>query len=140
VDVVFNKKKEAGSIIENMLVALVGMVLTTAFLVIIFGAFASISDKWRMNQVAREYMLLMETEGYLTAEDKVELIKELEACGLYNISLSGTTVSEVGYGNRIYLKISGTYDNNVLRFAGGISKVTTSPSAYSIERRSTAKQ
>ena len=135
-----NKKKEAGSIIENMLVALVGMVLTTAFLVIIFGAFASISDKWRMNQVAREYMLLMETEGYLTAEDKAELIKELEACGLYNISLSGTTVSEVGYGNRIYLKISGTYDNNVLRFAGGISKVTTSPSAYSIERRSTAKQ
>ena len=135
-----NKKKEAGSIIENMLVALVGMVLTTAFLVIIFGAFASISDKWRMNQVAREYMLLMETEGYLTAEDKTELIKELEACGLYNISLSGTTVSEVGYGNRIYLKISGTYDNNVLRFAGGISKVTTSPSAYSIERRSTAKQ
>lgn len=136
----FNKKKEAGSIIENMLVALVGMVLTTAFLVIIFGAFASISDKWRMNQVAREYMLLMETEGYLTAEDKEELIKELEECGLYNISLSGTTVSEVGYGNRIYLKISGTYDNNVLRFAGGISKVTTSPSAYSIERRSTAKQ
>ena len=120
-----NKKKEAGSIIENMLVALVGMVLTTAFLVIIFGAFASISDKWRMNQVAREYMLLMETEGYLTAEDKAELIKELEECGLYNISLSGTTVSEVGYGNRIYLKISGTYDNNVLRFAGGISKVTT---------------
>ena len=135
-----NKKKEAGSIIENMLVALVGMVLTTAFLVIIFGAFASISDKWRMNQVAREYMLLMETEGYLTEEDKTELIKELEECGLYNISLSGTTVSEVGYGNRIYLKINGTYDNNVLRFAGGISKVATSPSVYSIERRSTAKQ
>ena len=49
------KKKEAGSIIENMFVALLGIVMTTAFLVIVFGAFASISDKWHMNQVARVY-------------------------------------------------------------------------------------
>ena len=68
------KKKEAGSIIENMLVALIGIVMTTAFLVIIFGAFASISDKWNMNQVAREYLLIMETEGYLTATDKANSI------------------------------------------------------------------
>lgn len=134
------KKKEAGSIIENMLVALIGIVMTTAFLVIIFGAFASISDKWHMNQVAREYLLIMETEGYLTAADKANLIDELEECGLYNISLSGTTMSEVGYGERIYLKISGTYDNNILRFAGGISKVTESPTAVTIQRQSTAKQ
>ncbi len=134
------KKKEASSIIENMFVALLGMVMTTAFLVIVFGAFASISDKWQMNQVAREYLLIMETEGYLTAADKAELIKELEECGLYNISLSGTTVNEVGYGERIYLNISGTYDNNVLRFASGISKVTKSPTTVTIQRQSTAKQ
>lgn len=136
----FGKKKEAGSVIENMLVALTGIVMITAFLVIVFGAFASISDKWHMNQVAREYLLIMETEGYLTASDKADLIEELEECGLYNISLSGTTMSEVGYGERIYLQISGTYDNNVLRFASGISKVTESPMAITIERQSTAKQ
>lgn len=134
------KKKEAGSIIENMLVSLLGIVMVTAFLVIIFGAFASISDKWHMNQVAREYLLIMETEGYLTNADKIDLIEELEACGLYDISLSGTTTSEVGYGERIYLKISGTYDNNVLRFTGGFSKVTESPTAVTIHRQSTAKQ
>ena len=71
------EKKEAGSIIENMLVALIGMVMTTAFLVIIFGAFSSISDKWHMRQVAREYLLIMETEGYLTASDQVSLKEEL---------------------------------------------------------------
>lgn len=134
------KKKEAGSVIENMLVALTGIVMITAFLVIVFGAFASISDKWHMNQVAREYLLIMETEGYLTDADKANMIGELEECGLYNISLSGTTMSEVGYGERIYLKISGTYDNNVLRFTGGFSKVTESPMAITIERQSTAKQ
>ena len=67
-------------------------------------------------------------------------VKELEDCGLYNISLSGTTVNEVGYGERIYLNISGTYDNNVLRFASGISKVTKSPTTVTIQRQSTAKQ
>lgn len=134
------KKKEGGSVIENMLVALLGIVMTTAFLVIIFGAFASISDKWHMNQVAREYLLIMETEGYLTAEDMTSLEEELKDCGLYNISFSGTTTSEVGYGERVYLKISGTYDNNILRFAGGISKVTKSPCSVSINRQTTAKQ
>jgi len=134
------EKKEAGSIIENMLVALIGMVMTTAFLVIIFGAFSSISDKWHMRQVAREYLLIMETEGYLTASDQVSLKEELESCGLYNISFSGTTTSEVGYGERVYLKIRGTYDNNILAFAGGISKVTASPTTVTIERQTTAKQ
>ena len=134
------EKKEAGSIIENMLVALIGMVMTTAFLVIIFGAFSSISDKWHMRQVAREYLLIMETEGYLTASDQVALKEELESCGLYNISFSGTTTSEVGYGERVYLKIRGTYDNNILAFAGGISKVTASPTTVTIERQTTAKQ
>ena len=134
------KKKEAGSVIENMLVTLIGIVMTTAFLVIIFGAFSSISDKWHMRQVAREYLLIMETEGYLPASDQASLKAELAECGLYNISLSGTTTSEVGYGERVYLKIKGTYDNNILAFAGGISKVASSPTTVTIERQTTAKQ
>ena len=135
-----NKKKEASGVIENMLVSLIGIVMTTAFLVIIFGAFSSISDKWHMRQIAREYLLIMETEGYLPGADQVALKEELAECGLYNISLSGTTTSEVGYGDRVYLKISGTYDNNILAFAGGISKVTTSPTTITIHRQTTAKQ
>lgn len=39
------KKKKANGVIENMLVALIGIVMVTAFLVIIFGAFSGISDK-----------------------------------------------------------------------------------------------
>lgn len=135
----FKKKKDA-SVIENMLVALIGMVMMTAFLVIIFGAFASISDKWAMRQAAREYLLIMETDGYLSATDQSNLIKELEDCGLYNISLSGTTTREVEYGDRIYLSISGTYDDNVLAFAGGISKVMEHPTSITIKRQTTAKQ
>lgn len=134
------KKKKKASMIENMLVMMINMVVMCAFLVIIFGAFSGISDKWGMRQTAREYMLIMETEGYLPAVDQTALIAELESYGLYNISLSGTTMREVNYGDRIYLKISGTYNENVLAFAGGISRVSNHPVTITINRQTTAKQ
>lgn len=134
------KKKKQASMIENMLVMMIIMVVMCAFLVIIFGAFSGISDKWGMRQTAREYMLIMETEGYLPAADQTALIAELESYGLYNISLSGTTMREVNYGDRIYLKISGTYNENVLAFAGGISRVSDHPVTITINRQTTAKQ
>lgn len=134
------KKKEASGVVENMLVALIGIVMGTAFLVIIFGAFSGISDKWAMRQTAREYLLIMETEGYLKPADQSALIADLESEGLYNISISGTTTREVNYGDRIYLKITGTYDDNILAFAGGISKVASHPTTIIINRTSTAKQ
>ena len=85
-------------------------------------------------------MLIMETEGYLKPSDQAALKAELESYGLYNISFSGTTTREVNYGDRIYLCISGTYDDNVLAFAGAISKYTTHPSYITIRRQTTAKQ
>ena len=89
-----------------MLVAMVSLIMVCAFLVIIFGAFAGISDKWSMRQAyQREYLLIMETEGYLKPEDAADLVAELNSYGLTNVSLSGTTMSEVDYGERIYLKL-----------------------------------
>lgn len=134
------KKKKEASVMENMLVMMLEMIVVCAFLVIIFGAFSGISDKWGMRQVAREYMLIMETEGYLKPTDEANLVTELESYGLYNISLSGTTRSEVDYGSRIYLNINGTYNDNILAFAGGISRYTEHPTSITINRQTTAKQ
>lgn len=134
------KKKRKASVLENTLVMFVNLILVCAFLVIVFGAFSGVSDKWGMRQVAREYMLIMETEGYLNATDQATLKAELESYGLYNINFSGTTTREVDYGKRIYLCISGTYDDNILSFAGAISKYTTNPSQITINRQTTAKQ
>ena len=134
------KKKRKASVLENTLVMFVNLILVCAFLVIVFGAFSGVSDKWGMRQTAREYMLIMETEGYLNATDQAALKAELESYGLYNISFSGTTTREVDYGERIYLSISGTYDDNILSFAGAISKYTTNPSQITIKRQTTAKQ
>ena len=133
-------KKKKASVIENMLVSLISMVMVCAFLVIVFGAFSSINDKWSMRQAARETLLIMETEGYLKPEDEQALIRELQGYGLYNINLTGTTKTEVDYGERIYLKITGTYDDNILAFAGGISKVASHPTTITIHRQTKAKQ
>jgi hypothetical protein len=136
----FIKRKKKGAIMENMLVMLLELIVVCAFMVIIFGAFSGISNKWGMRQAAREYLLIMEIEGYLNSSDQANLKAELESYGLYNVSLGGTTTREVNYGDRIYLCISGTYDDNILVFAGGISKYTTHPSRITINRQSTAKQ
>ena len=134
------RRKAKAAIVENMLVALISLVTMCAFLVIIFGAFSGIADKWSQRQIAREYLLLMETEGYLTLGDELKMLDELSDKGLYDISLTGTTLHEVNYGDTIYLKIKGTYDDNILSFAGGISGVAKHPTEITIERQSTAKQ
>jgi len=123
-----------------MLVALLGLVITTALLTIIICVFAGISDKWSMKQQARETLLVMETEGYLKPDEQSKLVSSLEDKGLTNISLNGTTLSEVGYGNDITLSIKGVYQNKRLAFMGGISKITTSSSDVEIRLSSTAKQ
>ena len=76
------KKKRKASVLENTLVMFVNLILVCAFLVIVFGAFSGVSDKWGMRQTAREYMLIMETEGYLNAADQAALKAELESYGL----------------------------------------------------------
>lgn len=133
-------KKKKGAVMENMMVMFINLILVCAFMVIIFGAFSGISARWGMRQAAREHMLLMETQGYLKSSDQASLKSELESCGLKNISFSGTTTSAVAYGERIYLNISGTYDDNILSFAGAISKYTTRESQITIKLQSTAKQ
>lgn len=132
-------KKDA-SITENMIVALLGIVITTALLTIIISLFANISDKWSIRQEARETMLVMETEGYLTADEQKRLLSSLEDLGLSNISLDGTTMSEVGYGSDIFLNIKGTYDNKRLVLVGGVSKIVNKGSEVKISLSSTAKQ
>lgn len=66
----FIKKKKPASMLENMIVMMMNIVLLCALLVIIFGAFSGISDRWGQRQAVRETLLIMETEGYLKPADK----------------------------------------------------------------------
>lgn len=78
-------------------------------LILLSGRFSEIiRNRERINQIARAYLLEMETLGYLPSEEKMQLQNSLEECGLTNISFSGTTLSAAEYGDIIRLAVSGT--------------------------------
>lgn len=89
------------------------LLLMTILLVSYIDSVRLINDKAEINQIARKYILRMETEGVLTEMDRLALNKELAEVGVSDISLEGTTMVRVGYGEAITLhirgKLGGTY-------------------------------
>ena len=109
-DLIWNKtatEKNDGSVGDVMPMCI--FVICIAFVMISFAdCVRLINVKASVSQVSRQYILKMETYGYLTEGDRDNLIDSLAEAGLTNISLAGTDMSEVGYGNEIKLYISGS--------------------------------
>ncbi|MCM1191536.1 MAG: hypothetical protein NC123_09285 [Butyrivibrio sp.] len=99
-------KKEKGSI-GDLLAACICMVLMTLLLVSYMDSVRLVDEKTEINQIARKYILRMETVGMLTESDRRLIERELEAAGASEVSLEGTTFERVGYGEEIVLKIRG---------------------------------
>lgn len=64
-------------------------------------------QKDEMGQLARKYILKMETTGFLSTEDMLLLTQELEEVGVTEVQYGGTTVNAVPYGEEITLQIQG---------------------------------
>lgn len=99
-------KKEAGNI-GDLMAACICMLLMTVLLIAYMDSVRLLDEKTEINQIARKYILRMETVGMLTESDRLLLSKELEAAGASDISLEGTTLERVGYGEEVVLKIRG---------------------------------
>lgn len=104
------RKKERGNIGE-MLSAMVCILAMLSILMCFFGSMEILQTKARVSQLARQYALRMECSGYLEKEREEALKRELEELGVSEISLDGTTLSPVGYGERITLNIKGRIGN-----------------------------
>ncbi|MBP5555508.1 MAG: hypothetical protein J6X94_11650 [Lachnospiraceae bacterium] len=99
-------KKNDGSVGDLMPMGI--FVICIAFVMISFANLVRlINVKASVSQVSRQYILKMETCGYLTEGDRAGLMDSLAGTGLKDISLAGTDMTEVGYGNEIKLYISG---------------------------------
>lgn len=100
------RKKESGNIGELLTIGLCVLALT----VVMSGYLENvqlIGKKAAVGQLARGYLLKMETVGCLEEPDRVRLTAELEALGLTQIDYEGSTLEPAGYGNRIILQIHG---------------------------------
>lgn len=96
------KKKEASSTYLTVWVS----VMAVFILIMLNVNTATNINRFRIvNQIGREYLLRMESDGYLTPEDRTDLETELDALGYVNNITISAPLSEVAYGQQITLKI-----------------------------------
>lgn len=97
--------------------------------------------KLEISQVSRRYILTMETQGYLTEQNKQNLLMELGALGMQGIDISGTTLQPVPYGETILLKLKGTIGTRTIEGVEGVWNAGFISKRFTVEesRMSTAK-
>ncbi len=110
-------RKDKG-MLEHFLPAMVIIVLLAVLWTGTMICAANIERSSDIQLAARSCLLRMETEGYLTEENKTQLLADLQALNVTGIDLTGTTLTDVGYGNQIRLVIHGSVKLNDLNFKG----------------------
>lgn len=124
----------------NLFPPLLTIVALAVMLVFFTGWMANLSARDYVYQLSRRYILQMETEGFLSSTMESSLRADLADAGMSNISLSGTTTSEVEYGNVIFLRITGDLDINSYSTTGFLRLVRNDATILlNIELASTAK-
>lgn len=107
------KVRERGNV-ANILITGIFMLTMTVLMMRFLDEMQLIQQKVQVNQLARRFILRMETTGGLLLRDREDLEQELAGMGVTAIDLSGTTFEPSGYGARIVLQIrgrlGGTYD------------------------------
>ncbi|MBE5936526.1 MAG: hypothetical protein E7265_00675 [Lachnospiraceae bacterium] len=101
----FFKTRKEGSIFK-MFPILLGISAITVLALMFFGFMKDMDVREQASFVAREYMLKMESIGYLDNYNCNMLINDLQEIGVENINLTGSTIQDVGYGNEIVLVIN----------------------------------
>lgn len=112
------KKKKGAAIVPDLII--IFMILSIAFAISItfLNVGKATIGATRIESVANEYLMRMESKGYLTSQDEIDLKQELKGIGVENIDLTGTTRADIGYAKTIYLKIKGDYKIKVLDMEG----------------------
>lgn len=111
-------RKRKGNIVDilsSLLLLITSFIIVMAYLTCI----QMITIKADADQIARRYILDMETTGYLSDASRTQMIQELEELSAADIDLSGTTFADAGYGNPVYLSIKCHIQGKNLDMASG---------------------
>lgn len=96
-------------------IAIFSIIVLAVGLLDVYGELVKRND---IARVYRKYLLEMERDGYLTDAKETLMKNELTACGLYNIDITGTSKTAVGYGNMVRLVIKGDFKVDEFAFVG----------------------
>lgn len=157
------KRKKARGMLDDFLPIII-FVMACAILMLSYVNFnTAVNKKISLNSISRDYMLKIESKGYLTAEDKDKLIVDLRNAGFYadvdkaqisstnidsclkrtlsNGTVEGTTLSDVGYGNDVTLTIQVYTDVSMLTDANAFApKFGEETHSISTSLKSTSKE
>ena len=98
-------KKRKGSIVD-ILPSMIMVIAAVMLIMVFFDLYQILSLNEDVKQIARKYMLTMETMGYLDPANQTTLVQELSDLQVTDIDLTGSTMSDAEYGNAVYLQIS----------------------------------
>ena len=115
------------------------LIFTLVVMITSFSEFSNVKQRQALYMTTREYLLKMETKGYLTAADRTDLIYDLGTEGLTEVDLTGTTLSQVPYGSSICLSVSGKLTENAVDGNWTEATKTTEARVYHDKLYSTAK-
>lgn len=142
------KKKEAGA--SDLIASMVVVLALTVFVLFFIHAIGDVETRTRIDQVARKYILRMESTGTLTTDEENAIKAELQNIPSVKqaVGLGGTITvtsnaknTNAGYGNVITLRIdcpACVTSWNAGGTAFGLVKRNTY-TTYVIEKQSTAK-
>lgn len=133
-------KKRKGNVVDVLTVGILVLGMTV-LMIAYLGNIRLMEQKDEIGQIARKYILRMETVGYLTGNDRVQMSQELAGLGIQNLDFTGTTVNQVDYGEPIVLVIRGTIPGQNVIVGGDLLGTVFEKKQYDFEERrmSTAK-
>lgn len=103
-------KKENGSSLDSIVIPLLSLVAIAAIVLVVITSMKDSNVSFKVKEISRNYLLQIETKGYLDSENEANLVEELKKVGVYDIDLAGTTMTRGKYGDNVYLNISGKYE------------------------------
>lgn len=102
--------KENGSSLDSMVIPLLSLVAIAAIVLVVITSMKDSNVSFKVKEISRNYLLQIETKGYLDSESESNLVEELKKIGVENIDLTGTTITRGKYGDNVYLSIKGQYN------------------------------
>ena len=136
----FWQKCSKGSVAEVMSAGIC-IIAMTVLMLAYMGSIQLLYSKSKIDQIARKYILKMETVGYLTGNDRLEMTQELAAVGATALDYTGSTLNQVDYGSTISLVIRGKIPAQTVLTGSDLFQTTQGILLYEFEERriSTAK-
>lgn len=102
----FHLKHDEGGTVD-LIQILIGILALAFLLYLNISITKTIGMRNKIELIAHEYILRMETDGYLTMDAKKELQDTLLAIGMISPDISGSISGPVIYGKKISLTIKG---------------------------------